>query len=43
MINELHNLVINGLEDSNGTKWKIEFYFSSDWKFLAIILGFNLF
>src|SRR5438067_4967987 len=41
MIRELHNLAMNGLKDSNGIKWKIEFYFSSDWKFLAIILGFN--
>ncbi|GBC44604.2 hypothetical protein GLOIN_2v1778530 [Rhizophagus irregularis DAOM 181602=DAOM 197198] len=41
MISELHNLVINGLIDPNGTKWKIEPYFSSDWKFMAIILGFN--
>jgi hypothetical protein len=41
MIDELHNLVINGLIDSNGIKWKIEPYFSSDWKFMAIILGFN--
>jgi hypothetical protein len=41
MINELHSLVTNGLENSNGIKWKIEPYFSSDWKFLAIVLGFN--
>jgi hypothetical protein len=41
MISELHNLVINGLTDSSGVNWKIEPYFSSDWKFLAIILGFN--
>ena len=41
MIRELHNLAMNGLKDSNGIKWKIEFYFSSDWKFMAIILGFN--
>jgi hypothetical protein len=41
MINELHNLVTNGLIDTNGMKWRIVPYFSSDWKFLAIILGFN--
>ena len=41
MISELHNLVVNGLIDSNGQRWKIEPYFSSDWKFMAIILGFN--
>nr|CAG8564224.1 9403_t:CDS:2 [Entrophospora candida] len=41
MINELHNLVTNGLIDSNGIKWRIEPYFSSDLKFLTIILGFN--
>ncbi|RHZ88086.1 hypothetical protein Glove_26g124 [Diversispora epigaea] len=41
MIDELNSLVLNSLIDSNGTKWKIEPYFSSDWKFLAIILGFN--
>ncbi|RIB02903.1 hypothetical protein C2G38_2049701 [Gigaspora rosea] len=40
MINELHNLVTNGL-DSSRTRWTIIPYFSSDWKFLSIILGFN--
>ncbi|CAG8723262.1 35782_t:CDS:2, partial [Gigaspora margarita] len=40
MINELHNLVTNGL-DSSGTRWMIIPHFSSDWKFLSIILGFN--
>ncbi|GBC34795.2 hypothetical protein GLOIN_2v1785980 [Rhizophagus irregularis DAOM 181602=DAOM 197198] len=29
IISKLHNLVINGLIDPNGTKWKIEPYFSS--------------
>ncbi|GBB95971.1 hypothetical protein RclHR1_26510002 [Rhizophagus clarus] len=41
MINELNDLVINGLKDSTGKIWKIKPYFSSDWKFLSIILGFN--
>ncbi|CAB4415544.1 unnamed protein product [Rhizophagus irregularis] len=37
---ELNDLVLNGLKDLNGTVWKINPYFSSDWKFMAIILGF---
>ncbi|RIB20647.1 hypothetical protein C2G38_2035060 [Gigaspora rosea] len=41
LITELNNLTTNGLVDSYGIKWRIEFYFSSDWKFMAIILGFN--
>ena len=39
--NELNDLVLNGLKDSNGNIWTIKPYFSSDWKFLAIVLGFN--
>ena len=38
---ELNNLVLNGLKDLNGKIWTIKPYFSSDWKFMAIILGFN--
>ncbi|RIB20598.1 hypothetical protein C2G38_2035120 [Gigaspora rosea] len=38
---ELDNLVKNGLEDFTGLRWQIKPYFSSDWKFLYIILGFN--
>ncbi|PKK75694.1 hypothetical protein RhiirC2_773302, partial [Rhizophagus irregularis] len=38
---ELNDLVLNGLKDLNGTVWKINPYFSSDWKFMAIVLGFN--
>ncbi|RIA86924.1 hypothetical protein C1645_878362 [Glomus cerebriforme] len=41
MVNELNNLVINGLRDSTGKIWTIKPYFSSDWKFLSITLGFN--
>ncbi|RGB30908.1 hypothetical protein C1646_764721 [Rhizophagus diaphanus] len=41
MISKLHNLMINKLTDFSGVNWKIEPYFSSNWKFLAIILGFN--
>jgi hypothetical protein len=39
--NELNDLVLNGLSDQDGTNWKINPYFSSDWKFMAIVLGFN--
>ncbi|RGB43362.1 hypothetical protein C1646_749935 [Rhizophagus diaphanus] len=35
--NELNDLVLNGLRDSNGTIWAINPYFSSDWKFMAIV------
>ncbi|RIB00569.1 hypothetical protein C2G38_2233817 [Gigaspora rosea] len=38
---ELNNLTTNELVDSNGIKWRVEPYFSSNWKFMAIILGFN--
>ncbi len=38
---ELDDLILNGLRDSNGTIWTINPYFSSDWKFMAIVLGFN--
>lgn len=31
----------NGFIDRHNQRWDIEVYFSSDWKFLAIILGFN--
>ncbi|RIB08006.1 hypothetical protein C2G38_2212765 [Gigaspora rosea] len=41
LIIELDNLMTNGLVDSNGIKWRVEFFFSSDWKFMVIILGFN--
>ena len=41
LISELYSLAINRLEDSSGIKWKVQFYFSNDWKFMAIILGFN--
>ena len=39
--NELNDLVLNGLSDQNSTNWKVNPYFSSDWKFMAIVLGFN--
>ncbi|RIA84729.1 hypothetical protein C1645_831815 [Glomus cerebriforme] len=40
LIQELDKLKNNGLI-INGIIWNFEFYFSSDWKFLAICLGFN--
>ncbi|RGB33092.1 hypothetical protein C1646_196067 [Rhizophagus diaphanus] len=38
---KLNDLILNGLKDLNGTVWKINPYFSSNWKFMVIILGFN--
>ncbi|CAG8780841.1 8384_t:CDS:2, partial [Gigaspora margarita] len=38
---DLHNLKLNGINDKFGNHWMVELYFSSDWKFLAICLGFN--
>ncbi|CAB4431970.1 unnamed protein product [Rhizophagus irregularis] len=40
--NELNDLVLNGLRDSNGTIWTINPYFSSDWKFMALYLALTL-
>ena len=37
---ELHELVDIGLK-INGIEWKFNLYFSADWKFLSICLGFN--
>ncbi|CAG8839781.1 202_t:CDS:1, partial [Cetraspora pellucida] len=41
LIQDLVTLKANGIIDTFGKHWKIELYFSSDWKFLAISLGFN--
>ncbi|EXX71393.1 hypothetical protein RirG_078850 [Rhizophagus irregularis DAOM 197198w] len=41
LIVELRKLKEEGLEDNHGVKWKINLYFSSDWKFLVICLGMN--
>ena len=41
LINDLTILKEQGLLDEQGNNWKFEFYFSSDWKFLAICLGLN--
>ncbi|CAG8645428.1 2107_t:CDS:2, partial [Scutellospora calospora] len=38
-LRELHE---NGFIDTDYRRWEIEVFFSSDWKFLAIILGFNV-
>ncbi|CAG8687335.1 6256_t:CDS:1 [Cetraspora pellucida] len=38
---ELQELHKNEFIDTINQQWKIEVFFSSDWKFLAIILGFN--
>src|SRR6185369_4555115 len=38
---DLEELAHQGLTDNNGFRWNCELYFSSDWKFLAICLGFN--
>jgi hypothetical protein len=41
LIVELRKLKEEGLKDDQGIKWKIELYFSSDWKFFAFCLGVN--
>ena len=41
MVDELQNLTANESEDNMGKKQTIQLYFSSNWKFLAIILEFN--
>lgn len=38
---DLYDLRLNGIIDEFGRHWKTELYFSSDWKFLTICLGFN--
>ncbi len=38
---DLTELKMNGIKDTFGKHWNVELYFSSDWKFLAISLGFN--
>ncbi|CAG8619312.1 6972_t:CDS:1, partial [Racocetra fulgida] len=39
-LNELHELKELGIKINNIT-WNVNFYFSADWKFLCICLGFN--
>ncbi|CAG8738157.1 2569_t:CDS:2, partial [Cetraspora pellucida] len=38
---ELIDLSQNGFCDSNGNRWPIEFWFSSDWKFATLVMGIN--
>jgi hypothetical protein len=38
---DLEELAYQGLIDNDEFHWNCELYFSSDWKFLAICLGFN--
>ncbi|CAG8531662.1 16250_t:CDS:1, partial [Cetraspora pellucida] len=39
---DLIQLKNNGINDTSGKHWNVELYFSADWKFLAIFLGFNV-
>ena len=39
-LDELHELKDYGLK-INRIRWRVNLYFSSDWKFLCICLGFN--
>ncbi|CAB4439636.1 unnamed protein product [Rhizophagus irregularis] len=41
LIIELRKLKEEGFRDNQNREWKVELYFSSDWKFLAICLGLN--
>ncbi|GES79267.1 hypothetical protein GLOIN_2v1792490 [Rhizophagus clarus] len=41
LIMELRKLKEEGFRDNQNREWKIELYFSSDWKFLAMCLGLN--
>jgi hypothetical protein len=34
----LHN---NGFIDENDIHWKVEFWFTGDWKYMALVLGIN--
>ncbi|GBC15230.2 hypothetical protein GLOIN_2v1763508 [Rhizophagus irregularis DAOM 181602=DAOM 197198] len=38
---KLRKLKEEGFKDNQNIKWKVELYFSSDWKFLAMCLGLN--
>lgn len=41
LIQELNHLKENGFLDNFDKHWKVSLYISSDWKFLAMVLGFN--
>jgi len=38
---ELNELQNNGFTDEQGNTWLVEFFFSADWKFLALVKGFK--
>ncbi|RHZ85246.1 hypothetical protein Glove_69g26 [Diversispora epigaea] len=38
---QLSELQENGIYDNDNIHWKIEFFFSADWKFMYIIMGLN--
>lgn len=38
---ELRELKYNGFMDNMGAVWPVEFFFSGDWKYLALALGIN--
>ncbi|RHZ81840.1 hypothetical protein Glove_117g379 [Diversispora epigaea] len=41
IIEELTILHNNGFKDNNNIHWKVEFWFTADWKYMALILGIN--
>jgi hypothetical protein len=38
---ELFELQENGINDDNNVRWPIEFFFTSDWKFMYNVLGLS--
>ncbi|RIB12996.1 hypothetical protein C2G38_2249134 [Gigaspora rosea] len=40
-IDELKQIVNQGFEDNEGNSWKVDLWFSSNWKFMALVLGIN--
>ncbi|RHZ88040.1 hypothetical protein Glove_26g269 [Diversispora epigaea] len=41
IIEELTILYNNGFKDNNNIHWKVEFWFTADWKYMALILEIN--
>ncbi|RHZ77853.1 hypothetical protein Glove_170g34 [Diversispora epigaea] len=41
IIEELTTLYNNGFTDENNNHWKIEFWFTGDWKYMALVLEIN--
>ncbi|RHZ84801.1 hypothetical protein Glove_74g102 [Diversispora epigaea] len=41
IIEELTTLYNNGFTNENNNYWKIEFWFTGDWKYMALVLGIN--